>query len=104
MPRVQYDNVAIAPSTRTAIVAAVNCTGVVLEQTDLDNNVLVWDAASGGNFKTLAAGTAYAIKPGEGPVQDVGRAHRMPGFRAGETICWIEAIGGTGPIAVEYLI
>jgi hypothetical protein len=100
--RLVLDRVAIAPSTRTAIVVAVDCLAVTLEQTDQVNGAKLWDASSGGQWKALPAGAEYRIAPGEGPVNPTTHKFpRVPGFRAGDTVCWVEAVAGTGPIAVE---
>ena len=89
--RFRFDRVAIAPSSRTALVALVDCLGVTLEQEDRVNDAKVWDDAASGTHKVLPAGAELAC------FQD------RPGrFNVGETICWVEAVAGTGPVLVHY--
>lgn len=101
--RLVQDSVAIAPSVRTAITAPVDCTVVRLTQTDKANDALVWDLAAGGASSAFARGSQRTFAPLEGPALN-DKFSRRPGYRAGEVVCYVEAVAGTGPIAVEITV
>ena len=79
--------------TRTPITAPVECHGVTLQNVDLENDCLLYDAATGGNSWLLPAGAERSF----------GGASRPVVWRPEDVIVWAQAVDGTGPVRVEYL-
>jgi hypothetical protein len=100
--RLAFDRFAIAPSVRTAIVAAADCVRVVLEQDDQVNAAKIWDAAAAGSYKTLPAGGELIIEASPQSTTDNPHAVRRGFFKAGDTVCYVEAVGGVGPIVGSF--
>ena len=93
--KVSYDSVTIDAATRTAITAIVDCDDVTLSNLDTTNDCTLYDAATGGGSRTLAAGDSRAYR----------RRSSVGGhWRVGDTIIWATAAAGPGPIQVEYLL
>jgi hypothetical protein len=97
--RLAFDRVAIAPSTRTAIIAPIPCNAVTFEQTDQVNAAKVWDSSVGGSYKELPAGTERIFEATHDAYSNGGNV-----FRVGDVVAYVEAVAGTGPIAVEFLL
>lgn len=98
--RNRFDRVSIAPSVRTPIVTPVNCIAAILLNEGTAQAKL-WDAETGGVSKNLNASVEFTVRP------EASVAHglaRLAGFKAGDTVMWVEAVSGTGPIAANFVL
>lgn len=91
---IRYSSITIDPATRTALTVPVDCNAVNIWNRDVVNDATLYDAASGGNSRPLAAGTSVSYRR---------QAMRGDQWHAGETIVWAQSAAGTGPILVECL-
>ena len=77
----------------TAITAPVDCTFIVIEQSDTSNDAAFRsDPDDGATEKTIPAGMELSIRGSKGA------------FVAGSTVGYVKAASGSGPIVVSFAL
>lgn len=99
--RVQFKSVTVDAVSRTAITAPVACSEVSIKNTDTTNDATMYDASSGGNSKALRAGQSERFGGGTEPGRRPWPTYR---WASGETVCWVQADAGTGPIVLTVVV
>jgi hypothetical protein len=106
LPRWVFDRLDVAPSVRTPVVAPIACAALSIENEDDVNGGKLWDAATGGNYKRLSPGGQInlTLPPGLDRKATGSLAQKTRRFDEGQTVVWIEADAGVGPIALEFIL
>jgi len=100
--KVQFKSVTVDSISRTAITAPTACSEVELLNEDLANDCQMYDAATSGNSKALRAGQSVRFGGGSWrTAAGFGTGYR---WASGDTICWVQADAGTGPIRVTVVV
>jgi hypothetical protein len=98
--RVQFKAVTVDSVSRTAITVPTACSEVSVRNTDTTNDATMYDASSGGNSKVLRAGNSERFGGG------IEQVRPFPSYRwaTGDTVCWVQADAGTGPIDLTVIV
>ena len=101
-----YENVVttIDAVSWTPIVAPFPCSRVQIRTKDLANDLkLRTDSASAATEETIPAGVYWQI-PGETSefILRENQMRRIPLWKANDTICYVQAVAGTGPVIANF--
>jgi len=98
--RLQFKSFTIDSVSRTAITVPVACHAVALRNDDLANDCTLYDAATSGNSKTLRSGAEENVVG----IPTASAPYPSYRFASGDTVCWIQADAGTGPITGTFIV
>jgi hypothetical protein len=83
-------------SSWTAVVVPIDCTRVYIKQSDATNNFKVASDSAGVNV-------GVPVEPSDHHYMEAATGSFAPCFSAGSTVCYVQAVGGTGPLVVESI-
>lgn len=90
--------------TWTAIVAPFACSRVMLRTKDTSNDLKVrTDQADANTEETVPAGVYWQL-PGETSefILRHDQLRRIPLWKLGDTVCYVQAAAGTGPVIANF--
>ncbi len=101
-PNFVKKQITVTTSSWTAVVAAVDCNGVGIKNSVLVDLYIRTDSADATTQDTITAGSVEVISAPRhtSGVLDGGSGMR---FYAGDTIAYLQAASGTGPVVVTFV-
>ncbi|MGH9776555.1 MAG: hypothetical protein ACRD50_16610 [Candidatus Acidiferrales bacterium] len=94
--------IAVDTVSWTPLIAPIDCMGVGIKNSVSVNLLIRTDASDATTQDTIPAGNQEGLMVSRhpGPIHD---SQIGPRFRAGDTICFLQASSGTGPVLATFV-